>query len=73
MKNYNLKQEIKDLGMTQKGFAEDIGVNQNTVTTWVNGSVPVPKWVKPFIVNYRKAKTLDLLLNELENINNNID
>ena len=71
MNNYNLKEEIKKLGMTQKGFAEHIGVSQNTITTWVNKSVPIPKWVNPFIINYRKAKTLDLLLNELKEIENN--
>lgn len=73
MDDYNLKQEIKKLGMTQKGFAEHIGVNQNTITTWVNGSVPTPKWVRPFLEYYHKAKTLDKLLGELEKIQNNID
>jgi transcriptional regulator with XRE-family HTH domain len=66
MNEYNLKQEIKKLGMTQKGFAEHIGVNQNTVTTWVNGSVPMPKWVKLFINYFEKAKTLDNLIDELD-------
>lgn len=66
MNDYNLKQEIKSLGMTQKEFAKYIGVNQNTITTWVNGSISIPKWIYLFIENYHKAKILDSLFIELE-------
>ncbi len=41
---YNLKEEIKKLGMTQKGFAENIGVGENTVGNWVRGVIATPPW-----------------------------
>ena len=47
--DYNLKQEIKKLGMTQKGFAEHIGVSEDTVGGWVRGVTPVPNWAKLII------------------------
>jgi len=61
---YNLKEEIKKLGMTQKGFAEHIGVAEVTVGTWVRGDTDTPKWVKLLIellhkeVKFEHAKKL---------------
>jgi len=33
-----LAREIRYLGKTQKGFAEDLGVHENTVSNWVMGT-----------------------------------
>jgi transcriptional regulator with XRE-family HTH domain len=68
MSNYNLKQEIKKLGMTQKGFAELTGLSENGISQWIRGTREMPSWVKPFLEFYRKSKTLDLLLDELEKL-----
>jgi transcriptional regulator with XRE-family HTH domain len=56
---FDLKSELKSIGMTQKEFAEFTNVNQNTVSRWIREDLPMPKWVKLLIENYRKAKVLD--------------
>lgn len=56
MNNYDLKQEIKKLGMTQKAFAENIGVAENTVSQWVRGVIDTPKWVYRIIELLHKEK-----------------
>jgi transcriptional regulator with XRE-family HTH domain len=56
MSNYNLKQEIKKLGMTQKSFAEDIGVGENTVGNWVRGVIETPPWAKRLVELLRIEK-----------------
>jgi transcriptional regulator with XRE-family HTH domain len=68
MSNYNLKQEIKKLGMTQKGFAEHIGVSENSVSTWVRGETPIPVWLPNFIHYYKKSKLLDELKEKINDI-----
>ena len=70
MSDYNLKQEIKKLGMTQKGFAELAGLHTNTVSKWVIGETPIPEWLPKFIHYYKKSKLLDELENNLKEINN---
>lgn len=45
MKDFNLKKEIKNLNMTQKEFASNIGVGEQTVGQWVRGVIDTPKWV----------------------------
>ena len=55
MNNYDLKQEIKKLGMTQKAFAEYIGVAEVTVGTWARGETKTPEWVKLIIDLTHKA------------------
>jgi transcriptional regulator with XRE-family HTH domain len=56
---FNLKAELKSIGMTQKDFAEYVEINQNTVSRWVRGDLPLPKWVERLIENYKKAQILD--------------
>lgn len=68
MSDYNLKQEIKKLGMTQKGFAEHIGVGEQTVGQWVRGVVPVPKWVNLLIDLLHKEKKLNEIKGLLKDI-----
>ncbi len=58
MNNYDLKQEIKKLGMTQKAFAEYIGVGEQTVGQWVRGVVPTPKWTRILIRLLEQEKRL---------------
>lgn len=59
MNNYDLKQEIKKLGMTQKEFAHNIGVGENTVGNWVRGVVETPKWVYRMIELLYKEKAYE--------------
>ena len=46
---YNLKQEIRNLGMTQKGFAKHTGMSEDAVGKWVRGEIDMPKWV-PLVI-----------------------
>ena len=58
MTNDEFKQLLKKAGLNKKKFAEVANISPTTTNMW--GSVrPVPAWVKPFLENYIKAKTLD--------------
>jgi len=58
MTNDEFKQLLKKAGLNKKKFAEVANISPHTANMW--GSVrPVPAWVKPFLENYIKAKTLD--------------
>jgi DNA-binding XRE family transcriptional regulator len=39
-----VKETCKELGVTQKELAKDIGVAENTLGQWARGVVPTPKW-----------------------------
>jgi len=68
MKNFNLKSEIKKLGLTQKEFAEIVGIHQNTITQWIKGTREMPEWIINFIEYYKKAKILDELEQKLKEL-----
>jgi transcriptional regulator with XRE-family HTH domain len=59
MNDFNLKEEIKKLGMTQKEFAANIGVAENTVSQWVRGIIATPRWVYRMIELLHKEKKYD--------------
>ena len=59
MQDFDLKQEIKKLGMTQKAFAENIGVGENTVSQWVRGVIDTPKWVYRIVELLHKEKAFE--------------
>jgi len=69
MDNYNLKEEIKKLGMTQKEFAKHIGVSEDTVGKWVRGTISTPNWAKLLIRLLKKEaafeKIKELIRDEL--------
>ena len=69
-KEFNLKAELKSIGLNLKTFANIVELKPNTVSRWVRGEIATPKWVKPFIINYRKAQKLDYLSSEICNCNN---
>ncbi len=55
-KEFDLKAELKAIGMTQKDFAEHIDKTANTINRWVLGDIEVPKIIKLYIEAYKKAK-----------------
>jgi len=59
--SFNLKAEIKSLGMTQKEFAEHIDKSIPTITRWIKNEIPLPKLVVLYIEAFKKAKVLDSL------------
>ena len=58
---FDLKAELKSIGMTQKDFAQHIDKSVFTITRWVRGELAVPKLVKLYIDTYKKAKILEQL------------
>jgi len=63
MTNDEFKQLLKKAGLNKKEFAKVANISYHTVMSWgiktTTRNVPVPTWVKPFLENYIKAKTLD--------------
>ena len=59
--SFDLKTELKSLGMTQKEFASFTDVHINSVSRWVRGELKVPKWVYLLIKYYKKAKAIEEL------------
>ncbi len=55
MTNDEFKHLLKKAGLNKKEFAEVANISYHTVRNWNN----IPTWVKPFLENYIKAKTLD--------------
>jgi len=58
-KEFNLKTELKSIGMTQKEFSKHIKRTANTVNRWVKGEVEIPEVIKLYIQAYKKAKLYD--------------
>jgi len=65
-KSFDLKAELKSIGMTQKDFAEHIDKNINTISRWVKNEIEVPKVIRLYIETYKKSKILD----DMQNIYN---
>ena len=58
-REFNLKTELKSIGMTQKDFAEYTDVHITTVSRWIRNELTTPKLVKLVLENQRKAKLFD--------------
>ena len=59
--DYDLKAEIRSLGMTQKEFSEHIDKSLPTIARWIKQEAPLPKLIILYIEAYKKAKILDTL------------
>ena len=64
--SFDLKAELKAIGMTQKDFANFIDFHTNSVSRWVRGEMEIPKWVKLLIKHYKKSKLFDELSEKLK-------
>lgn len=53
------KDKLKECKLTIKEFANITGLNEKSISGNWKKANEVPKWVKPFIDNYIKAKTLE--------------
>lgn len=72
MEKYNLKQEIKSLGMTQKEFAKHIGMHEETISKWVRGAVEIPRYLKLLVElmhTENKYTTIKQLLTDINQSN----
>jgi plasmid maintenance system antidote protein VapI len=61
--SFDLKAELKSIGMTQKDFAEHIDKNVNTISRWIKNEIEIPKIIKLYIQSYKKSKILDNMQN----------
>jgi hypothetical protein len=50
---------LKQAGLSKKEFAKLTGYAYSTVANWGTEDKPIPSWVKSWIENHIKAKTLD--------------
>lgn len=48
-----MKDKIKSLGLTQKQFADLCGVYPETVSKWVTGAKPIPKYAEVILEEKR--------------------
>ena len=65
--SFDLKAELKSIGMTQKDFANYIDVHITTVSRWIRGELETPKLVKLVLENQKKAKLFDDVI-EVKNL-----
>lgn len=63
-----IKQTCKELGITQKALAEEMGVSQTTMTSWTKPDNEIPQWAMKMLDLLKKEakyKNLDTKLNEI--------
>jgi len=65
--SFDLKAELKSIGMTQKDFANYIDAHITTVSRWIRGELETPKLVKLVLENQKKAKLFDDVI-EVKNL-----
>ena len=58
---YDLKAEIRNIGMTQREFAKHIDKSVHTITRWIKQDLKLPKLVILYIESYKKSKLLENL------------
>ncbi|MEV9477969.1 helix-turn-helix domain-containing protein [Aliarcobacter butzleri] len=61
MKKQQFNKTLKEVGLSQKEFAEILGVAQQTVNSW-GTTQNIPYWVETWLENYEKAKFADKLI-----------
>ncbi len=61
-----LKRKLKEIGVSQKEFAEASGVHTNTVSQWVRGINEIPPWVEKFIELYAMKLNSDKLKSDID-------
>ena len=66
--DFDLKAELKRLGMTQKEFADIANIHHNTVSQWIRGEREMPKWVPVFLKLYEKSEALDKIVEEIKKL-----
>ena len=58
-KEFDLKAELKSIGMTQREFAKHIKKTTSTINRWAIGEVKIPQVVKLYIKAYKKNQFCD--------------
>lgn len=58
-----VKLTCKELGITQKELAEQMGVSETTLTNWARGATPIPEWGNKMFLLLKKERKLDTIIN----------
>ena len=60
---------LKELNLSIKDFSIIADIPYSTINNWGftkdDKTIPVPKWVVPFLEHYEKSKKYDYLMNEI--------
>lgn len=65
MEKETLKQKRENLGLTQAGFAEILGLTSNTVSRYETGTLEIPKWMI-LVLEALEARKIRSLQNSIE-------
>ena len=58
-----VKKTCRELGITQKELANNVGVSNQTISDWANYKTPIPKWGKNIFYLLNNDKEYQLLKN----------
>ena len=60
---------LKELNLSIKDFSQIADIPYSTINNWGftkdEKTIPVPKWVNPFLEHYEKSKKYDYLMSEV--------
>jgi predicted transcriptional regulator len=61
--------KLKELNLSIKDFSQIADIPYSTINNWGftkdDKTIPVPKWVVPFLEHYEKSKKYDYLMGEV--------
>ncbi|CAM3935935.1 hypothetical protein [Arcobacter cloacae] len=61
--------KLKELNLSIKDFSQIADIPYSTINNWGftkdEKTIPVPKWVNPFLEHYEKSKKYDYLMGEV--------
>lgn len=61
--------KLKELNLSIKDFSQIADIPYSTINNWGftkdDKTIPVPKWVVPFLEHYEKSKKYDYLMSEV--------
>ena len=61
--------KLKELNLSIKDFSQIADIPYSTINNWGftkdDKTIPVPKWVNPFLEHYEKSKKYDYLMGEV--------
>ena len=61
--------KLKELNLSIKDFSQIADIPCSTINNWGftkdDKTIPVPKWVVPFLEHYEKSKKYDYLMGEV--------
>ena len=66
MERQDLNDKLKELGLSKKEFSELCGAGYEAINKWGSGTTGVPYWVESWLENYKKSKTLNVVIEAID-------